>query len=209
VRDRLSILGFMCLLFLLPGCGSAENYAAGKDYGELDNPQPSTVEDGVEVIEFFSYGCPHCFHLEPHIMEWADSPAANGVELVRIPVAWNQGMESLARVYYAAAMAGADKKADAAVFKLIHEDKPSGLTLDTIADVLAANGVDRASFIHHFQSPDVTARVEQSKEMTRRYKITGVPTLVIDGKYTVGIPRGNDFERMFEVTDYLVEQAAD
>jgi thiol:disulfide interchange protein DsbA len=209
VRDRLNILGCLCLMLLLPGIGSAEDYSAGKDYGELASPQPTSVDDAVEVIEFFSYGCPHCSNLEPHLMKWANSPAASDVKLVRIPIAWNPGMESLARVYYAAEMAGADEKADAAVFKLIHEDKPSGLTLETIADVLAAEGVDKGSFMHHFQSADVTERVEESKEMTRRYRITGVPTLVIDGRYTVGIPRGNDFERMFEITDYLVERSAD
>jgi thiol:disulfide interchange protein DsbA len=78
-----------------------------------------------------------------------------------------------------------------------------------IADVLASEGVDKAAFVQHFQSAEVTQRVQGAQEMTKRYKITGVPTLVIDGKYTVGIPRGNDFERMFAVTDHLVAEAAE
>jgi thiol:disulfide interchange protein DsbA len=198
----------MGLMLLLPGIGAAE-YSAGKDYGELDAPQPTTGGEKVEVIEFFSYACGHCANLEPHLVEWAASPAADGVKLVRIPVAWNPGMESLARVYFAAEMAGSTKQADAAIFKLIHEDKPDGLNLDMIADVLASEGVDKAAFVQHFQSAEVTQRVQGAQEMTKRYKITGVPTLVIDGKYTVGIPRGNDFERMFAVTDHLVAEAAE
>ena len=208
MQERLKIFGLMCVMLLLPGIGAAE-YSAGKDFGELEAPQPTVAGDKVEVIEFFSFGCGHCANLEPHLVEWASSPAADGVNLVRIPVAWNPGMESLARVYYAAEMAGGDKKADAAVFKLIHEDQPDGLSLEMIAGVIAAEGVDKAAFIQNFQSPEVTAKVQNAKEMTKRYKITGVPTLVVDGRYTVQIPRGNDIERMFAVTDYLVAEAAE
>ena len=206
---RLRILGLLSLILLVPGIGAAQDFTAGEDYGELDAPQPTAAGDKVEVIEFFSYGCPHCSNLEPHIVEWAASPAADDVELVRVAVAWNSGMESLSRVYYAAEMAGGTEEADAAVFKLLHVDKPAELTLDTIADVLASHGVDRDAFIQSFQSAEVTERVNKAKEMTKRYRISGVPTLVIDGRYTVGIPHGNDFERMFEVTDHLVGQSAE
>ena len=206
---RLRILGLMSLMLLVPGIGSAENFTAGEDYGELETPQPTTAGDKVEVIEFFSYGCSHCSNLEPHVMEWATSPAATGVEFVRVPVAWNAGMESFARVYYAAEAAGASDEAHAAVFKLLHEDKPAELTLPVIADTLAGHGVDKSAFMQSFQSPEVTEGVNVSKEMTKRYRISGVPTLVIDGRYTVGIPQGNDFEHMFEVTDHLVGQSAE
>jgi thiol:disulfide interchange protein DsbA len=209
VRDGLKVLGFAGLLLLAQGLGAVERFVAGQDYGELDKPQPTAAGDKVEVIEFFSYGCPHCSNLEPHIMEWAASPAAESVNLVRIPVAWNQGMESFARVYYAAEAAGASEEAHAAVFKLLHEDKPAELTLPLIADVLASKGVDEERFMQSFQGAEVTERVQGAKDMTRRYKISGVPTLIIDGRYTVGIPRGNDFERMFEITDYLVDKSAD
>jgi thiol:disulfide interchange protein DsbA len=196
-------------MLLAPGLGAVERFVAGEDYGELAKPQPTAGGDKVEVIEFFSYGCPHCAHLEPHIMEWAASPAADGVALVRVPVAWNQGMESLARVYYAAEAGGASEEAHSAVFKLLHEDKPAELTLPVIAGVLGKHGVDEGAFMRSFQSDEVTEQVNTAKEMTRRYRISGVPTLIVDGRYTVGIPEGGDFERMFEITDFLVAGAAD
>lgn len=209
MRNQLKIMGLVSLMLLAPGIGSAEGFVAGEDYGELAAPQPTAAGDKVEVIEFFSYGCHHCSNLEPHIVKWAASPAATDVEIVRVAVAWSQGMESLSRVYYAAEMAGAPEEAHAAVFKLLHEDKPTELTLPVMADVLASHGVDKDQFMLNFQSAEVTERVQAAKEMTARYKISGVPTLVIGGRYTVGIPHGNDFKRMFEVTDYVVAQSAD
>jgi thiol:disulfide interchange protein DsbA len=105
-------------------------------------------------------------------------------------------------------MAGASEGAHAAVFKLFHEDKPANLNLEMIADVLADHGVDKAQFLQSFQSPAVTDKVNAAKEMTKRYRITGVPTLVIDGRYTVQIPSSGDLGRVFEVTDHLVAEAA-
>ena len=209
MANRLKVLGFLSVLLLAPGMGSAASFEAGEDYGELPTPQPTAGGDKVEVIEFFSYGCPHCSNLEPHLAEWAASPAADDVALVRVPVAWNQGMESLARVYYAAELAGASEEAHAAVFELLHEDKPAELTLPMIADVLARHGVDKDAFMAGFQGAEVTQRVEKAKDMTKRYRISGVPTLIVDGRYTVGIPRGGDFERMFEITDHLVAKSSE
>ena len=209
MQDRLTIWAGAILLMLMPGIGAAEGFIAGKDFNELAEPQPTPDGDKIQVIEFFSFGCGHCANLEPHLVDWAASPAASGVVLERVPVAWNQGMEGLARVHYAAKMAGASEGAHAAVFKLMHEDKPANLNLEMIADVLADHGVDKAQFIQHFQSAAVTEKVNAAKDMTRRYKITGVPTLVVDGRYTVQIPAGGDFDRMFAVTDHLVAESAD
>ncbi len=209
MRDRLTIFGGVVLLMLIPGIGATEDFRAGKDYNELSEPQPTPGGDKIQVIEFFSFGCGHCANLEPHLVEWAASPAASGVALQRVPVAWNQGMEGLARVHYAARMAGASEGAHAAVFKLMHEDKPANLNLEMIADVLADHGVDKAQFVQHFQGAAVSEKVNAAKEMTRRYKVTGVPTLVVDGRYTVQIPAGGDFDRMFAVTDYLVAKSAE
>ena len=209
MRNRLTIFGWVILVLLVPGIGAAESYKAGQDYNELPQAQPTPGGEKVQVIEFFSFGCGHCANLEPHLVEWAASPAASAVALERVPVAWNQGMESLARVHYAAKMAGASDGAHAAVFKLMHEDKPANLSLDMIADVLAGQGVDKARFVQNFQSAAVTEKVNAAKEMTKRYKVTGVPTLVIDGRYTVQIPAGGDFDRMFAITDHLVAESAD
>ena len=181
----------------------------GIEYTELAKPQATESGDKVEVIEFFSYGCPHCADLEPHLREWAGGVDTGKVELVKVPVAWNRGMESFARVYYAADMLDASDEAHAAMFDLLHGDKPQQLTLPIIADTFAQHGVDKDAFLREFESEAVTQKVRQAQEMTRRYRVSGVPVLIVDGFYTVGIPGNGDFDRMFAITDYLVEQAAE
>lgn len=206
---RLKFVSAVALGTLLFGNVLAENFVAGKDYGELPAREPTSSGDKVEILEFFSYACPHCANLEPHLQAWAAGEASNNVRLRRIPIAWNKGMEPFARVFYAADLLDAPEEAHAAMFKLIHEDKPAQLSLPIIADVFARHGVDREAFIARFGSDEVSELVEKSKELTRRYRVTGVPTLIIGGFYTVGIPRDGDFDRMFAVTDYLVAKSGE
>jgi len=187
----------------------ADEYVEGKDYLPLESPQPTATGDKVEVIEFFSYGCPHCAHFEPVLEEWLKSGKPENVAFRRVPVAWNQGFEAFARVYYAAEMLDAPTEADAALFHLLHEEKPPQLTLQMIADLFAKYGVDRDAFMQNFAGDEVTAKVNQAKALTRSYRVGGVPTLIVDGRYEVPSPAGGDFERMLAVADYLAEKAAD
>lgn len=200
----------LCLILAtLSAHGSdAGDFVEGKDYIPLERPQPSATGDKVEVIEFFSYGCPHCAHFEPVLEGWLKSGKPENVEFRRVPVAWNQGFEAFARVYYAAHMNGATAEADEAIFHLIHEEKPPQLTLETIADVLAKYGVDKEAFIQAFGGEAVTARVNDAKALTRAYRVTGVPMLVVDGRYQVPTQAGADFQRMLDTADYLAGKTA-
>ena len=199
---------FPILILVMTGvCASAmaaDDFEEGKDYTKLASPQPTTSRDKVEVIEFFSYGCPHCAHFEPVLDEWLTSGKPDNVVFKRIPVAWNQGFEAFARVYYAAQAQGAPTAADAAMFHLLHEEKPPQLTLQTIADVYARFGVDKDAFMATFGSDEVTAKVDEAKSLTRAYRVTGVPALIVDGTYEVPSPAGGDFKRMLATADYLV-----
>ncbi|MDH4031997.1 MAG: thiol:disulfide interchange protein DsbA/DsbL [Chromatiales bacterium] len=186
---------------------SADTFEAGKDYMVLDSKQPTSTGDKVEVLEFFSYGCPHCAHLEPVLQEWKQNSAPADVSIVRVPVAWNEGFETFARVYYAAEMAEASDEAHAAMFKLLHEDKPEQLNLQIVADTFGSQGVDADKFIQYFGSKEVTNRVMKAKELARRYKVTGVPTIFVDGTYEVPSPKGGNFPRMIQVVSYLSEEA--
>lgn len=207
MRRKLGLAYFLGLTLAAVGGALADTFEQGKDYSELAQPQPGGG-DNVEVIEFFSYGCPHCAHFEPYLQEWKDGGKPDNVELRRVPVAWNRGFEAFARVYYAADMLGASDEAHAAMFRLLHEDKPTDLTLPMIADLFAEHGLDRAAFLRNFESQDVTARVREGQEMTRRYRVTGVPVLIVDGAYSVPSPAGGDFPRMLAVADYLAERSA-
>jgi thiol:disulfide interchange protein DsbA len=188
---------------------TAGDYVEGKDFVTLGSAQPTSTGDKVEVIEFFSYGCPHCAHFEPVLDEWLDSGKPDNVQFRRVPVAWNKGFEAFARVYYAAQMLDAPDEAGVAIFHLLHEEKPPQLTLEDIADLYAKFGVDRNRFMENFASEAVTDKVVQAKQLTRQYRVAAVPTLIVDGAYQVPSPAGGDFKRMLDIADYLAAKSAE
>lgn len=187
----------------------AGDYVEGKDFVTLASPQPVSTGDKVEVIEFFSYGCPHCAHFEPVLDEWLKSGKPDNVEFRRVPVAWNKGFEAFARVYYAAQMLDAPDEAGVALFHLLHEEKPPKLMLEDIADLYAKYGVDRNKFMENFASQTVSDKVVHAKELTRQYRVGAVPTLIVDGAYQVPSPAGGDFKRMLDVADYLADKSVE
>jgi thiol:disulfide interchange protein DsbA len=195
VQTKIATLLCVAMMTVSVQVMSADRFEAGKDYMVLESRQPTSTGDKVEVLEFFSYGCPHCAHLEPVLQEWKQNSAPAGVSIVRVPVAWNEGFETFARVYYAAEMAGAS------------DDKPEQLNLQIVADTFGGHGVDAATFIQYFGSKEVTSRVAQAKELARRYKVTGVPVIFVDGTYEVPSPKGGNFHRMMQVVSYLSEEA--
>ncbi len=209
MRLKLFPLLFLAVAPCWANAVTAGDFVEGVDYLPLESAQPTSTGDKVEVIEFFSYGCPHCAHFEPHLQEWIKDGKPDNVVLLRVPVAWNQGFEAFARVYYAAETLGASSAADAAMFHLLHEEKPAQLTLQMIAGVLGEQGVDQDAFMQAFAGDEVTEKVSQAKKLTRRYRVTGVPMLVVDGTYQVPSPEGGDFARMLAVADYLAEEAGD
>jgi len=204
---------FPTLLIMVAGLWAsavlAGDYVEGKDFVTLGSPRQVSPGDKIEVIEFFSYGCPHCAHFEPVLDEWLQSGKPENVEFRRVPVAWNKGFEAFARVYYAAQMLDAPDEAGVAVFHLLHEEKPPQLTLENIADLYAKFGIDRNKFMENFASEAVTAKVAQAQQLTRRFRVAAVPTLVVDGAYQVPSPAGGDFKRMLDVADYLAGKSAE
>jgi thiol:disulfide interchange protein DsbA len=185
------------------GLLQAGSYEEGTDYFKLGGAEASGAGAGVEVIEFFSYGCGHCATLEPHLNKWLDDGKPENATLRRIPVAWSQGFEALARVYYTAEILGVPHEAHEGFFNLIHVDRAQ-LSLPMIAEFFAAHGADTNEFIETFGSPQVTERVNASKALARKYQISAVPSFVVDGAYKVPSSPGG-FPRMLETVNYVVE----
>lgn len=207
MRKKIATALLAALMTISLQVTSADTFEAGKDYMVLESRQPTSTGEKVEVLEFFSYGCPHCAHLEPVLQTWKQDTKPEEVQFVKVPVAWNEGFETFARVYYAAELADASDEAHTAMFNLLHEEKPKQLNLQIVADVFGKHGVDTDKFIQYFGSKEVTNRVAQAKELSRRYKVTGVPTMFVDGRYEVPSPKGGDFPRMMETVTYLSKEA--
>jgi protein dithiol oxidoreductase (disulfide-forming) len=177
----------------------------GQDYELLTPPQPTSSPDKVEVIEFFSYGCPHCYAMQPHIERWAAQLPASAT-FMRIPVSfgrreWGQ----LSRAYYALEATGDLARLDDAVFDGIHKEHKALFSEDALAAWAAENGVDAARFRAAFESPGVSAKAMRAEQLSRDYKVNSVPHLIVDGKYIV---MGKTHEETLKIARQLVDKAA-
>jgi thiol:disulfide interchange protein DsbA len=159
--------------------------AAGRDYVAIE---PALLTDNpakMEVIEFFSYACPHCNDLSPHINQWAAKLPAD-VVFKRVAVGFNNPFyQTMARLYYSLEALGELQRLDAAVFHAIHEKGLKLVDEKSIAEWVTAQGVDAKKFSDAYNSFGVATKTKRADQIAQAAKITGVPALVIDGRYLV------------------------
>ena len=180
---------------------SYANFVEGQDYKTLPNPE-KIAGDVIVVREFFWYGCPHCYSLEPYMQQWAKT-RGNDVAFFRTPAAMNPVWEVSARGFYAAQIMGHEEKTHQALFDTIHKDgKHVDRSKETLADWYAAQGVDKTKFNTAYDSFAVTTKVERSKAGAKNYQLTGVPAVVVHGKYVVT----GDGTKVPQVVDFLVNK---
>lgn len=175
----------------LPAKGSlpAGRWVAGQHYRVLSPAQPTSVAPGkVEVVEVFWYGCTHCYALEPFMQAWLKKLPAD-VEFVRLPVMWSAMHRAHARLYYTLQALGKVDALHTKAFDEMHVNKKplAGATDDETLKAqqafATANGISATDFANAFKSFSVQSKLQQAEELTARYKVEGVPLVVINGKY--------------------------
>lgn len=178
-------------------------FELGVHYLRLSPTQPtSSNPDQVEVCEVFWYGCPHCNALDPMIEQWRQQQP-DYVSFVRVPALWNPTLQVHARMFYAAQELGKGEEMHTAFFREIHE---RGNMLDTEAEIqefFGRFGVDAAAFKAAWDSFAVQAKLQRADELNRRYRISSVPTIVVNGKYTTDGPMVGSYEEMLQLVDEL------
>ena len=177
---------FKVFLFAVAFLFSGATFSAaqlGTDYNMLVSPQPVGTKK-IEVMEFFFYECPHCFHLHNELMGW-EKTMPSDVELVFVPTMFRDSTEPLARTYYALEALGKSRQLDDAIYQAIHVKDMDLRDLNTISTFVASQGVDKAKFIAAYNSFTVNSKIIRAKQMIRSYGINGTPTLVVDGKYVI------------------------
>lgn len=188
--------------FLLAVPASAEALA-GSDYTVINPAQPTNTGNKIEVLEFFFYGCSHCFHLHPELAAW-EKKMPKDVELVLVPTVFNPQWEPMAYTYYALEALGQLNK--------LHNDlydawnvKQRILTDEAgITDFISKFGVDKKSFSDAYHSFGVQSKITRSKQLTQTYRISGTPTVIVDGKYLInGLQPGDTIRVLRE----LIEKA--
>lgn len=187
------------------GSPTTGRFELGVHYLRLSPTQPtSSNPDQVEVCEVFWYGCPHCNNFDPLLEEWrAKQPGY--VSFVRVPAVWNDLLRLHARAFYTAEALGKGAEMHAEFFREIHE-RNNGLDSEAkLTEFFGRFGVDAAAFKEAFDSFAVQAKLQRADELSRRYRIGSVPTLVINGKYTTDAPQaGGDYEDLLALADELV-----
>jgi len=187
-------------------------FSEGKEYHRLVPTQPTVGgADKIEVAEIFWYGCPHCFSFEPAINSWAEKIPANA-RFVRIPAVWNPLARLHGRLYYTEeVLARNGKLADmeafhAAVFNEFHR-KSNRLTNEgAIQKMFEGFGVSQDDFLNAWNSFEVNQKIRVADDLVRRYNVTGVPAVVINGKYRTGAGpnEAGSVRTLLEVIDELV-----
>jgi thiol:disulfide interchange protein DsbA len=196
----LVLTSFACSISL----SNAAGFTEGKEYKLVDQPA-TPAGDKVEVLEFFWYGCPHCFSFEPYIKRWLDKKPAN-VEFVRIPAVFRPDWKVQARTYYALEQLGSLEKLHGKIFEEIHKNRKHLNTLDEMTSFLVSQGVDKQAFTDAYNSFAVDGSLRKSVKKQSAYNITGVPTVIINGKYMTSGSMAGTYDKLLEVMDYLVAQ---
>jgi protein dithiol oxidoreductase (disulfide-forming) len=206
------LLGTLLLsLSMIAGAAHASPAApaAGKDYTVLAQQQPLDVPAGkIEVIEFMWYGCPHCNEFDPYLEAWIAKQQPD-VVFKRVPVAFRDDFIPHSKMLYALRALGLEQKLTPAVFHEIHVNKNYLLTPEDQAKFLATQGVDPKKYMDAYNSFSTQSDLQRDKALLDAYKIEGVPTLAVQGKYETGPAATNSLPGTIQVLDFLVSQIRD
>src|SRR5476649_222776 len=178
---------------------------AGKTYVELANPVPVSVPGKIEVVELFWYGCPHCYAFEPVINPWVDK-LPEDVNFKRVPALFGGPWDAHGQLFITLDTMGVEHKVHAAVFNAIQKEGKRLVKPEDMADFVATQGVDKAKFLETFNSFAVKGKIAQYKELAKKYEITGVPTMIVNGKYRFDIGSAGGPEQALALADKLIAQ---
>jgi thiol:disulfide interchange protein DsbA len=195
------------LVFLFAAASAQSQPAAGIDYQQLASPQPTDTPEKIEVIEFFWYGCPHCYSFEPVLEPWVKK-LPKDAQFRRIPAIFNEAWGQAARAYYALEAIGEVSRLHKPLFDAIH----AGSRLDpaneaAVTEWLGKQGVDTKKFTAAYRSFTVEGKVKRAAQLTQAYKLDGVPAMAVNGKYVVSASANTTREQLLAVTDYVIEQS--
>ncbi len=200
---HLSWLVLALPLALLAPLASAAEW--GKDYIELTQHQPVTSKGKVEVLEFFWYGCPHCYQLEPELHDWTKK-LPKDVTFKRQPAVLNDSWLPLTRAYFALEALGVADRLHTAVFRAVHDDHMDLSNPQNFFNWAARQGVDRKKLSDAYNSFGVNAMTARAKQMTAAYKLNGVPALAVNGKYQTSAYLTGGHRQLFQTLDELIDE---
>jgi thiol:disulfide interchange protein DsbA len=196
LKQIVTVLTLLCATY------AHAEVVAGKDYKLLNPPQPTSSGKKVEVLEFFFYGCPHCYHLHPLISAW-EKKAPKDVDFQYVPTIFNEGWEPMAHTYYALEAMGKIKQLHDALFQAWNENVDLSDEA-RISEFVGKHGVDRSRFDADYNSFTVSSKIARSNQLVQSFDVRGTPTIAVDGKYIIS---GLQPEETIRVLDEVIKIA--
>ena len=182
------------------------SYVEGTHYFPTAEKQPVSVDDGqVEVVEIFSYTCPHCFRLESEINPWKEK-LPEGVKFVKVPAIFSESWKTLAKAYYAAEITGDLEMLHPKIFNAMQVERRNLLSDERMLDFVEEQGIDRDEFEKMMNSYAVQGKVKKAMAMSQTSGITGVPAIIVNGKYRTDASTAGGMDKLLDLTDWLIEQ---
>lgn len=196
-----AIIGLSGLSVISPALAQP---AEGKEYTLVNPPQPTESDNKIEVLEFFSYGCIHCYRLHPYVKKWAAN-LPNDVVFKRVPITFGRAaMQPMAKLYYTLEATGDLARLDDAVFAAVHDEKIGLVTDAAVLDWAESKGVNISKFTQTYNSFGVNSKVSRGDQLAKNYQVQGTPAVYVNGRYAVRNEGIAGYESIMQVTDSLI-----
>lgn len=197
------------LLTVLLSHSAVAEIDEGIEYKRVSPAQATITKNKIEVVELFWYGCPHCFHFEPHLNEWLATKPDN-VVFYRVPAIFNANWALHARAFYTAKSLGLFDNGKTefhdAMFNEIHKKKKHMHTKKSLQAFFTGFGISAEDFNNTFESFSVNTKVNRAESLSKRYQLQGVPTLIVNGKYRTDGPMAGGRKGMIKVLNFLIKK---
>ncbi len=183
----------------------AQELVEGRNFVTLSSPVLTAQPEKIEVVELFWYGCPHCYQLEPTINPWS-AALPEDVNFVRIPAMFGGIWNVHGQLFFTLEAMKAEEKVHNSIFDALHNSNRKLSTADDIATFVAEQGVDKELFVKTWNSFSVKSQMEKAKKLALAYQISGVPAIVVNGKYRFDIGMAGGLQETVDVADALIEK---
>jgi thiol:disulfide interchange protein DsbA len=187
------------------GAGAQGGSGEGFEYRSVKPPAPTDAPAGrIEIVEFFWYGCPHCYTLEGSLKEWMKKLPAD-VAFRKVHVPWQ--VQAHQQLYFTLETLNQAEALNEKVFTAIHTDRNKLDTAELMADLVSRNGVDRKQFLDTFASFGVRTRMQRATQLAAAYKVDGVPSFGVAGKWVTAPSMAGSNAAALKMVDTLADRA--
>lgn len=186
---------------------AAGPYVEGEHYTRLADKVRTVNPKKIEVVEVFSYDCPHCLAFEPLIQPWKKQ-LPDSVVFVPMQALWDSYRDKLARTLLTARALKVEDQVHRAVYNAVQPPGQRGRVIndDQIKGIFKANGIDEAKFDKTFNSFGINSQINQTRAKINGYKINSTPQLIVNGEYVISPTRDIDHQAMLDIADYLINK---